>query len=165
MTMGRHAGSLVAIALLVLCGSEQGHAAVTFTCKVTATGISFGTYNPLSTTAAESTGTYSVTCTATGTGSATVAGTLSMSAGSSGKFSTRTLVSGTNALNYNIYATQSYGQILGDGTAGTYQESASGTVTAGQAYVVGGSFYGMIPVGQEVAPGSYSDTIVVTVAY
>jgi spore coat protein U-like protein len=165
MSVERHVGFLLATALLALCGGGQGQAAVTFACTVTATGVNFGVYNPLSTTADTATGTYLVTCTASGNGSATVSGTLSLSSGLSGKFATRTLVSGANILNYNIYMTPTYQQILGDGTAGTYQESASGTVTSGQVYQVGGSFYGQIPAGQEVPPGGYSDTIVVTVAY
>ena len=156
--------ALIETAVMFLaCATAQ--AAVTFTCSVTANGINFGTYNPLNTGADTAAGTYLVTCNAVGSGSATVAGTLSMNTGSSGKFSTRTLMSGTSKLNYNIYLTPSYTQILGDGTAGTFQESASGTVTAGQVYQVGGSFYGMVPSGQDVSPGGYSDTIVITVAY
>ena len=141
------------------------HAAVSFTCSVSAAGINFGVYNPLSGSGDAATGSWTVTCTATGNGSATVAGTLTLSTGSSGRFSTRTMKSGSNILNYNIYLTPSYAQIIGDGTQGTYAPSDSGTVTAGQVYQVVGYMYGLVPAAQDVAPGSYSDTIVVTVTY
>ncbi len=72
---------------------------------------------------------------------------------------------GTNALQYNIYLTPSHTQVIGDGSAGTYAPSDSGTVTAGQVYQVTGNMYGYLPPSQDVAPGSYADTIVVTVTY
>jgi spore coat protein U-like protein len=155
---------MIASCLALGIGSPA-RAAVSFTCTVSATGINFGVYNPLSTMGDSAAGSWSVTCTATGTGSATVSGTLSMSTGSSGQYATRTMMSGTNALNYNIYVTPSYTQIFGNGTAGTYAPSESGTVTAGQVYQVAGSMYGYMPPSQDVAPGRYSDTIVITVAY
>jgi spore coat protein U-like protein len=75
------------------------------------------------------------------------------------------MLSGINALNYNIHLTPAYAQVIGDGTGGTYAPSASGTVTAGQVYQVAGSMYGFMPPLQDVAPGVYADTIVVTVTY
>ena len=140
-------------------------AALTFSCTVAASALSFGVYPANSAGSVAATGTFTVTCTATGSGSATVSGTLSLSTGSSGKFATRTMLAGTSALDYNIYVSPAYSQIFGDGTAGTYQLSESGTVTAGQVYQVGGALYGLIPARQDVAPGSYVDTIVMTVVY
>jgi spore coat protein U-like protein len=150
-------------AALGAAGSAQ--AAVAFTCTVSASSIVFGTYNPLSAGGSASTGTWSVTCTATGSGSATVSGTLTLSTGNSGSYTQRYLLSGTNKLDYNIYLTPTYTQIIGNGTGGTYAPSASGTVTAGQAYQVTGAFYGFIPAAQYVPPGGYTDAIVVTVSY
>jgi spore coat protein U-like protein len=150
---------------LALGCAWQARAAVVFSCTVSATGVNFGAYNPLNATADAATGTWSVVCTATGSGSATVTGTLSLSTGGSGTYSSRRMRSGVNALNYNIYLTPSYTQIFGDGSAGTFAPSQSGTVVAGQVYEVNGSMYGLLPAGQDVAPGAYSDTIVVTVVY
>jgi spore coat protein U-like protein len=144
---------------------QPASAAVTFSCTVSAGALAFGVYPANSAAAVTATGTFSVTCTATGSGSATVSGTLSLSTGSSGQFATRTLRAGTSVLDYNIYVTPAYTQIFGDGTAGTYQLSETGTVTAGQVYQVGGALYGLIPARQDVAPGSYLDTIVMTVVY
>lgn len=158
-------------ALLVLIGCVlQGlgcgaQAAVTFTCTVAASSLAFGTYNPLSPAGEAAVGSWSVTCNAIGSGSATVSGTLSLSTGSSGRYATRTMKSGTNALQYNIYLTPAYTQIFGDGTAGTYAPSDSGTVTAGQVYQVTGNMYGFMPASQDVPAGSYLDAIVVTVTY
>jgi spore coat protein U-like protein len=111
------------------------------------------------------TGTVTVTCTATGTGSTTVSGTLSLSTGDSGSYTTRYMLSGANRLDYNIYATPAYTQIIGNGSAGTYAPSESGTVVAGQIYQVSLPLYGFAPASQNVAPGSYTDTIVATVTY
>lgn len=152
-------------AALLLADAPGAQAAVTFTCTVAATGIAFGTYNPLNATGDSAVGSWTVTCNAIGSGSATVAGTLTLSAGSSGTYAARTLKSGANSLRYNIYLTPSYAQIIGDGSAGTYAPSDSGTVTAGQVYQVAGNMYGYMPPLQDVAPGSYTDSIFVTVTY
>ena len=76
------------------------------------------------------------------------------------------MFSGANALNYNIYWSTAYNQIVGDGTGGSFGGgSAPFVVTAGGSVTVTGTFYGLIPVSQDVAPGSYSDLITVTVTY
>jgi spore coat protein U-like protein len=154
---------LVAACLLAPIPSAQ--AAVTFTCTVSATGIAFGNYSPLSPTGDSAAGTWSVSCNAIGSGSATVTGTLTLSTGSSGSYVARTMMSGTHALQYNIYLTPSYTQVMGDGSAGTYAPSESGTVTAGQVYQITGYMYGFMPPSQDVPAGGYSDSIVVTVTY
>jgi len=141
------------------------HAAVTFGCQVSASAITFGAYNPLNASGTAAAGSWTVICNATGAGSATVAGTLTLSTGYSGNYASRYMVSGSGKLYYNIYLTPGYAQIIGNGTAGTYAPSATGTVTAGQAYQVTGTMYGLVPASQDVAPGSYADSIIVTVTY
>jgi spore coat protein U-like protein len=143
----------------------MAEAAVTFRCQVSTTAIAFGLYSPLNANGDAAAGSWTVICHATGTGSATVAGTLTLSTGFSGNYASRFMESGTNRLNYNIYLTPAYAQIIGNGTAGTYAPSATGTVTAGQAYEVTGTMYGYVPPAQDVAPGSYSDAIILTVTY
>jgi spore coat protein U-like protein len=169
ISRSRSLGSRACKAVLCLClplaVSAPASAAVTFSCTVSAGALAFGNYPANSATAITAAGTFAVTCTATGSGSATVSGTLSLSTGSSGQFATRTMLAGSGVLDYNIYVSPAYSQIFGDGTAGTYQLSESGTVTAGQVYQVGGALYGLIPAHQDVAPGSYVDTIVMTVVY
>ena len=164
-TAGNRVFKLALCFWLLLAAWQPASAAVTFSCTVSAGALAFGVYPANSAAAVTATGTFSVTCTATGSGSATVSGTLSLSTGSSGQYATRTMRAGTGVLDYNIYVTPAYSQIFGNGTAGTYDLSESGTVTAGQVYQVGGALYGLIPARQDVAPGSYLDTIVMTVVY
>jgi spore coat protein U-like protein len=156
---------VVSAACLLLAQIPDAQAAVTFTCTASATAIAFGSYNPLSATGDAAVGSWTVTCNAIGSGSATVAGTLTMSTGFSGSYAARTMKSGSIALKYNIYLTPAYAQIIGDGSAGTYAPSDSGTVTAGQVYQVTGNMYGFMPPSQDVPAGSYTDSIVVTVTY
>lgn len=157
--------AIVLAAAYLLTPLPNAQAAVTFTCTVNATGILFGNYNPLSPAGDSSVGSWTVTCNALGSGSATVAGTLTLSTGSSGSYTGRTMKSGTRALQYNIYATPSHSQVIGDGSAGTLALSDSGTVTAGQVYQITGSMYGFVPPSQDVPAGTYTDSIVVTVTY
>jgi spore coat protein U-like protein len=157
--------AIVVAAAYLLAPIPNAQAAVTFTCTVSASGIAFGNYNPLTPTGDSSAGSWSVTCNAIGSGSATVAGTLTLSTGSSGTYAARTMKSGTHALQYNIYLTPSHTQVIGDGSAGTLALSDSGTVTAGQVYQITGNMYGFMPPSQDVPAGSYSDSIVVTVTY
>jgi spore coat protein U-like protein len=157
--------AIVFAAACLLAPIHNAQAAVTFTCTVNATGIAFGNYNPLIPAGDSSVGSWTVTCNAIGSGSATVAGTLTLSTGSSGTYTARTMKSGTQSLQYNIYLTPSHTQVIGDGSAGTFALSDSGTVTAGQIYQISGSMYGFMPPSQDVPAGNYSDSIVVTVTY
>ena len=91
---------------------------------------------------------------------------VSLSAGLSGSYATRKMFSGVNILNYNIFWSTAYNQIMGDGSGGSFAGSAGPfPVAAGGSNVSTGTMYGLIPASQDVAPGSYSDVIVVTVTY
>ena len=141
-------------------------AATAVNCTASAGGIAFGIYNPLSTLANTSTGTVKVTCNGSGTGSANVTVNVTLSTGSSGSYATRKMFSGANTLNYNIYWSTAYNQIVGDGSGGSFAGSAGPLVVpAGGSNFATGTFYGRIPASQDVAPGAYSDVIVVTVTY
>lgn len=94
-----------------------------------------------------------------------VAYTVTLSPGLSGVQTARTLVSGTNAMSYQIYTDQLYTKAWGDGTGGT------STVTDGYLLAVltavNRSYfaYGRITARQNSVPGSYTDTITITLAY
>jgi spore coat protein U-like protein len=141
-------------------------AATTVNCTASAGGIAFGIYNPLSALASASTGTLKVTCNGSGTGSANVTVNVTLSSGLSGSYATRKMFSGANALDYNIYWSTAYNQIVGDGTGGSFAGSAGPfVVAAGGSNFATGTFYGRIPAAQDAAPGAYSDIITVTVTY
>jgi spore coat protein U-like protein len=155
---------LIAALGLLCCGLAR--AAVTVTCTVTAGNIAFGIYNPFATTANASTGSLRIDCSGKGTGSTTVTANLTLSTGLSGTYSSRKMLSGVNGLNYNIYWSTAYSQIMGDGTGGSFAGTTGAlTVTAGGTSSATGTMYGLVPAAQDAAPGSYADAIVVTVTY
>ena len=157
---------LMAAACLSALMLPVAQAATTVNCTASVSGIAFGIYNPLSAVANASTGTLRVTCNGSGTGSANVTLKVTLSTGLSGSYTTRKMFSGVNALNYNIYWSAAYNQIMGDGTGGSFAGSAGPfPVSAGGSNFATGTMYGLIPASQDVAPGAYSDIITVTVTY
>jgi len=157
---------LVAALLLASLFSPRAQAAVTVNCTTTAGGIAFGVYNPLSSVGTASTGSLKVVCTGSGFGATTITVDVSLSPGLSGNYATRTMLSGSNVLDYNIYWSTAYTQIIGNGTGGSYSGSAGPiTIIAGGSGEATGTMYGYIPPAQDVAPGGYADVITVTVTY
>ncbi len=76
------------------------------------------------------------------------------------------MLSGANRLDYNIYFDAALTQIRGDGTGGSL--TGSGTLTVSRFNRTDSTssvIYGRIPAGQNAMPGTYADTIVVTVTY
>lgn len=67
---------------------------------------------------------------------------------------------GSNVAHYQLYTSGSHASIWGDGTAGTSTVTGTGNATQ-QSYTV----YGQVQSQATPAPGSYSDTITVTVTY
>jgi spore coat protein U-like protein len=128
------------------------------------TSMAFGAYNPGQTTATTANATITLACTGSLLGalgpSYLPPYTMSLSAGG-GSFAQRLMTTGTTTLKYQIYTSSGYGTVWGDGSgttstvAGGNDGNASETLTA----------YGSIPAGQFVKPGSYTDTITVTVTY
>ena len=130
-------------------------------CTVSATAVSFGSYSPFSSQATTSTGTVTVRCGALRISSYTI----TLSTGLSGTFSNRTMRSGSARLSYQLYLNSTDTSIWGNGTDGTSDETAAGlscTLGCTKNYTV----YGKIPASQTTAPpGSYTDSITVTVTY
>lgn len=138
----------------------SGIARAAASCTITSTAITFATYDPLSSTALASTGTLTFSCTSGASGGAT--GIISLSTGSSGTYTTRTMKSGSNILNYNLYTTVADTTVWGNGTAGTATVTAHVT---GNNSPVNATVYALIPAKQNVIAGSYSDSIVATVTF
>lgn len=137
---------------------------------VSATGVAFGNYNVMN--AADTPGTGSVTVSSTcniGFLTFTVNYTIALNTGSSGSFTPRSMASGSNKLQYNLYTSASLTTIWGDGTGGT--QTVAGTTTANCGFLgsctgsTSSTVYGNLPAMQNVVAGSYSDTITVTVAF
>jgi spore coat protein U-like protein len=162
-SMSRITAACVAVALAMFA---LPLAAATWTCSVSATGPIFGVYNPFATTPDEENGTLKATCTLLSGGAATVNITDSFSTGSSGTYSNRTMLSGANVLNYNLYYDAGYTQIRGNGTGGSQTGGATLNLTsANPTQTATGTIYGKVNAGQNVAPGTYTDTIVVTITF
>ena len=135
-------------------------------CSVTATGPLFGIYNPLSATPTYANGQILASCTLLSGGATTVNLVSSYSTGASGSYALRTMISGANKLNYNLYFDAAYTQIRGDGTGGSQTGGASLALSPGNpTQTAMGTIYGRIPASQDVAAGAYVDTIVVTITY
>lgn len=121
------------------------------TCSVSPQGVSFGSYDTLSSTALDGVGNINVSC------DASVSFTASLSTGGSGTFDPRRMAAGSDQLNYNLYTDATRTVVWGDGI-GASNVSATGTS-------VDLSVYGRIPARQTVPANVYSDTITVTIDY
>ncbi len=153
----------VAIAAVALV-SAPALAAVT--CSITATGPAFGIYDPLNGSPTLANGNVTATCTLVSGGSTTINLVSSYSAGNSNSFVSRSMKSGSNVLSYNLYYDAAFTQIRGDGTGGSQTGGTSMTLTrTSPTDSINSTIYGRIPAGQDVAPGSYSDVITLTVTY
>lgn len=134
-------------------------------CTATTTGIVFPTYNPLSSGNVDSVGNVRVAC--GGVVGLGIPYTVTLSAGTSGSMSNRQMAAGAARLSYNLFISNGYSTVWGDGSG------ATGTVSGGFALDVAGlappqdnTVYGRIPGNQmTVAPGVYADTLVVTLTY
>lgn len=135
----------------------QVTATVSSACTVAATNVAFGSITPAATGTAAATGTLTSTCTKT------TPYTLSINAGA-GTFAQRTMAGGTSGntdkLNYNLYTSNAYTSVFGDGTTSTANVSLVGTGAAQTTTV-----YGQLPLNQYLKPDTYSDTLTVTLAY
>lgn len=134
------------------------------TCTTSATAVAFGAYNPLSATTINTTGNVAVTCSALIAG-LNVSYVIALNAGLNGTFAARSMTSGgATLLQYNLYTSSADSTIWGDGTSGTSTVSDSyllSLLSVTRNYTV----YANLPMSQNVSPGSYSDTITVTVTY
>ncbi len=142
----------VCFAVLVMIAPAAARAAV---CGVSATPVALGTYLPFSGTPTDSTGTVTVTC----IGTATIV--IALSTGGSGSYTNRQMSNGAARLRYQLYANAARTTVWGNGSSGTVTVTDTLTGFARRNYTA----YGRIPTPQGVTPGSYVDTITVTVTY
>ena len=144
---------LTLIAALVLSSGDAQAA-----CTVTAGSIGFGVYDVYEPAPTDSTGTITFQC-----GSQDRDIRISITQGSSTTFSPRQLRSGSESLAYNLFLDSAFTQVWGDGTGGTsaYFNKNPQPNNADIHLTV----FSRLPAGQDVAAGSSSDTVVVTLDY
>ena len=130
-------------------------ATITATCTInSASTLNFGTLGVLASNT-DQTSTIQVTCTNTTPYNVGLdAGT-----GSGATVATRKMTSGANTVNYTLYSNSGRTTVWGN-TVGTDTVGATGNGSA-QSYTV----YGRVPAQAAPAPGTYTDTITVTVTY
>jgi spore coat protein U-like protein len=159
-----HAALLVALFLIVLGSPLYAATAtstmtvqmtITATCLVnSASTLNFGTQGVLSANV-DQTSTVQVTCTNTTPYNIGLdAGT-----GSGATVAARKMTSGANTVNYTLYSNSTRTTVWGN-TGGPDPGAATGNGAA-QSYTV----YGRVPPQAAPAPGTYTDTITVTVTY
>jgi spore coat protein U-like protein len=125
-------------------------------------GVAFGAYNPLPGAASDTTGSVTLSCNIS---AGSVSYTMALTTGGSGSYVPRQMSSGASHLNYNLYLDSARTTVWGDGTGGTQTLSGTSPIVV-PSYTQTDNVYGRILANQQsTPPGSYSDTITVTVTY
>lgn len=141
--------------------------AMAASCSVSTPGLAFGAYDVFAASPMASNGTIKVSCTLGAEIFVRVNYTISLATGSSNTFVQRTMKSGGNSLGYNLYTTNAYSTVWGDGTGST--ATVAGTITLSIFTPTGSTtttVYGRIPALQDIAvANNYQDNVTVTVTY
>lgn len=138
----------------------QVTATITSSCTVSGSTLNFGSaIDPLAAgVPLDATSTLTVTC--SNTTPYAVALNAGANAGGASNFTARTMKSGSNTLGYQLYLDSGRTTVFGDGTASSSTKSATGSGSAQSVTV-----YGRIPSLSNVVPGTYTDTVTVTITY
>ena len=163
---------LAAVSGIALMGASVGNTAlaatatanlgvsatVTNNCTVSTAALAFGSYDPVvahASTDLDGSGTVIVACT-----KGAVA-TVGLGLGSNASGSTRRLTNGASEyLTYELYQDAGRTTVWGNAGAGLYSPGAAPSKTARNFTV-----YGRVPANQDVAVGSFTDTVVATVNF
>lgn len=160
-------GTISVAILLALAGTAQAatrtdtmqvSATVANNCLISAADLALGAFDGTNNLSATSN--ISVRCTSGTTFD------VDLSTGS-GTYANRTLVSGPDVLNYNLYTTSGYTTVWGDGTGSTGRVSGTGAgmgIGNAQSLTVYGRLLASANAGA-VEAGSYTDTITATITY
>ena len=174
MTPRRIASTYATIAILALAslqamnaaqaatatGNFQVSATVVSACTVSAATLNFGSSIDPTTSAVPVDATTSMSVTCTNTTPYTVALNAGANAGGASNFSARAMKNGTHALGYQLYADALRSTVWGDGTN---TSSTLPGVGIGSSQSV--TLYGRLPSLTGAVPGTYTDTVTVTVTY
>ena len=157
---------LSVLTLFAVANVQTAQAAVS--CSVSVSTLDFGVYNILSATPKDSTSVLTATCTLLSPPSQSVPYKLALSPGLSGSFNPRKMFNAANALSYNLFRNNARTEIWGDAIgAGSFTVSNTistltpATLTRSQ----NNTIFGRISIGQDIASGDYSDSIIVTMTF
>ncbi|MDP9151155.1 MAG: spore coat U domain-containing protein [Myxococcota bacterium] len=156
----------VAVPLQALAGTATQNLSVTATiaanCTISTTAVAFGSYDPIVTNAStplDSTGTVTTTCSTGASPQITLGQGANAGGGSTDTVPVRQMASGAARLGYSLYQQTGRTTVWGN-TLATAPAAVTGTGVA-QVFTV----YGRVPAAQNVATGSYTDTVVATVNF
>ena len=160
-------GTISAAVLLAVAGTAaaatktdnmQVSATVSKNCIIDAPDLNLGTFDGTNNLTANST--ISVRCTSGTTFN------VDLSTGA-GTYANRTMSNGTDTLSYNLFTTNGYTTVWGDGTGTTGRGSGTGAGMAvgnAQSLIVYGRLLASANTGP-VGAGTYTDTITATITY
>jgi len=153
--------AFLAAIVVGLALSSPAAACTLCSCTASASGFSFGNYDPSASSPNDTSGTVTLNC----TGVVSLMGTIDIAAspGTSGDATARQMAQGGDRLNYNLYTGSNRISIWGTGVNGTSTISATlnGLLVFSQSVTV----YGRLPAHQWVKAGAYADSIIVTITY
>lgn len=127
------------------------------TCSVSTTAVNFGSYLVFQSAPTTSTGSVILTCQGTVKTYA-----VSLNAGHSGSFGNRSLIGGGSSLFYQLYIDATRLTIWGDGSGGS--ATAAGSFGKGGGTNVH-TIYGQLFPLQNIIPGNYTDSVLVTLSF
>lgn len=150
------------LVLLLALASGGAHAATT--CVFSSTpGMNFGAYSDSSASPTDATTSIVVNCSRNGGPTPTTVVLQVGPSANSGLITTRTMRSGANTMNYNLYRDSGRSQVWGQ-TSGVDTGSISLTVPNNSSANGTLVIYGRIPALQNVPAGAYSDSVQITVS-
>ena len=177
-------GSAIVVVSLFLVTFQSQAARI---CTITVTPLAFGTYMPGTPAPVDSTALIQVSCIGDPDPGQPGFYTLGIGGGTSGNPASRYMPSaGPTQLSYNLFQDAGFTTVWGDGTSGTspIAQAFPGAMGMGMGMGMGlglgngmgmgmgtppfnanHTVYGRAPAGQDPAPGTYSDTPIVTIEF
>ncbi|MDH3945493.1 MAG: spore coat U domain-containing protein [Chromatiales bacterium] len=143
--------------LLLMLGATMTNIASAQNCTITAVPLNFGSYLPNDLAPLDNAGAVDIDC--KGRGGIFL---VTIAAGNSNDYLQRLMLSATDALAYNVYLDAARTQIWGNWSSGT---SALRRFRRNGRYRESIPVYGRIFAGQDVDPGIYSDSLLVTIIF
>jgi spore coat protein U-like protein len=149
---------MLAVVFALALSLASAHARAMSCTIVNTSSVRFGAYDVFDIQPLDSTGTVEFRCTQVEAGDML---SIQLSRGQSNSFLPRAMMRRGTRFEYNLYLDAARTIVWGDGTSGT----STYTVRPPDGQTVSVPIYARIPPRQNVAIGTYSDTIVLTILY